>query len=209
MRIREKGSSRNFLWLILELIIIFAGVFLAIVFNNLQEHKRDIEKARSIFEYFLNECEAERGFIEKEKVAFDSVTNVFLHAYKIGDMPDITGVPVFFTSSVNTRVWEAILISRGTDVLDFATIRMIDTYENSKMGLFKLFEKGEIYSMEFLLPNMEKTKFEYYNYRTKELRPKYSWFIKFLLSIQQQYTDLLNANIELSTYLTEKMSESK
>jgi len=209
MRIREKGSSKNFLWLILEFIIVFSSVFLAFMFNNIQEQKKEVEKATTIYEYFLTECNTERGFIEKEKAAFDSATNIFLHAYRIREMPDITGVPVFFTSSVNTRVWEAILISGGTDVLEFSTIQMIDTYENNKVDLVKLFEKGEAYSVEFLLPNMEKAKGEFYNYWTKELRPKYSWFITYLISIQKQYSALLNSNIDLTAYLTEKTAKSK
>ena len=96
-----------------------------------------------------------------------------------------------------------------TDVLEFSTIRMIDTYENNKMDLVSLFEKGETYSIEFILPNMEKAKGEYYNYRTKELRPKYSWFIPYLLSIQKQYIALLSSNIDLAAFLSEKMTESK
>ena len=209
MRVREKGSSRNFLWLILEFIIVFSSVFLAFVFNNIQEQKKELEKATTVYEYFLTECETERGFIEKEKAAFDSAANVFLHAYRIEEMPDISGAPIFFTSSVNTRVWDAILMSGGTDVLDFSTIQMIDTYENSKMDLVKLFEKGEAYSIEFILPNIEKTKWEFYNYTTKELRPKYSWFITYLLSVQKQYSNLLNSNIDLTAFLIEKTTEAK
>jgi len=208
MRIREKSSSRGFGWLILELIIVFGGVYTAFLLTNYQERNREKEYAVSIYSYFLSECELERPHIEAEKVAFDSMATVFLNAYQLGEMPDIVGVPSFFTSSVNIRVWEAALQSGGVDVLDFEAIRKIDQYENAKLGMLKLLEKGDIYSRELLLPNMERSKSEYYNLWTKKLRPKYQWYIRFIRSIQNQYKEMMDANIELTDYLGKKVPGS-
>lgn len=122
-------------------------------------------------------------------------------------MPDIQVVPAFFTSSVNTHIWEAMLASGGTRILDFTTIQKINQYENNKVNLLKTLEKGGEYCMLVILPASDKGKGEFYDYRTRSLKPKYSWYIRFLQSIRQQYEDLENSNLSLIEYLTNHLDE--
>ncbi|NQV01508.1 MAG: hypothetical protein HQ542_02600 [Bacteroidia bacterium] len=207
MRIREKRLSGNPLWLLFELLVVFLGVWGAILLDSYQTNIKNERKAQAIYEFFIAECELEKAQIEKEHAVFDSLVTTFFEAYKKGEMPDILGVPIFFTSSVNTRVWEAVLASGGTDVMDFETIRMIDQFENTKLNMLNLFSKGENYGMDFLVLNMERPKSEFYNLWTKKLRPKYLWYLKFLQSIQQQYTKLADSNENLIAYLKKKLPE--
>ncbi len=207
MRVREKRTSRNPLWLLFELLVVFLGVWGAFFLTNYQQTVKEERKAMAIYEFFIAECELEKSQIEKERTIFDSVVNTFFEAYKRGEMPDILGVPIFFTSSVNTRVWEAVLASGGTDVMDFETIRMIDEFENNKLNMLSLFTKAENYGMNFLVLNMERPKSEFYNLWTKQLRPQYLWYLKFLQSIQGQYKNLADSNENLIVYLTKKLNE--
>ncbi|MFC2102175.1 hypothetical protein ACFLS7_04200 [Bacteroidota bacterium] len=207
MRIREKRSSGNPLWLLFELVVVFVGVWGAFLLTNYQASVKEDNKARTIYEFFIAECVLEKSQIEAEKVVFDSVVASFFEAYKKGEMPDILGVPIFFTSSVNTRVWEAVLASGGTDVMDFETIRMIDQYETNKVNMLNLFTKGETYGMQFLVLNMERSKGEFYNLWTKQLRPQYGWYLKFLQNIQKQYDALAASNASLTTFLQAKLEE--
>ena len=207
MRIREKRSSGNPLWWLFELLIVFLGVYGAFLLDNYQGTLRNEKKARAIYDFFLAECDMEKKQIDQEQLVFDSVVNEFMTGYKNGEMPDIFGVPIFFTSSVNTRVWEAILASGGTDVLDFETTQMIDQYETSKLNTLAILNKGEIYAREFLIPAMERPKSEFYNLWTKALKPQYKWYLKFLRSFQQQYTDLASSNEKLTEFLTKKMDK--
>lgn len=207
MRIREKRSSRNPLWLLFEFLVVFLGVWGAFFLTNYQAEVKAEKKAKAIYEFFISECELEQAQIETERSTFDSVVSSFFTAYKNGEMPDILGVPIFFTSSVNTRVWEAVLASGGTDVMDFETIRMIDQYENAKLNMLSLFSKGETYGMNFLVLNMERPKSEFYNLWTKQLRPQYQWYMRFLQGIQKQYQDLASANEQLTNFLKEKLKE--
>jgi|GEM_PF-940745 len=208
MRIREKRSSGTPLWLLFELLVVFLGVWGAFLFNNYQDKIKEEKKTRSIYEYFLAECKSERTEIDQERKVFDSVVASFFTAYKNGELPDILGVPIFFTSSINSRVWEAVLASGGTDVMDFETIRLIDQYETDKLNMISLFSKGEAYGREFLLMNFERPKSEFYNLWTKQLRPQYQWYLKFLLSIQKQYRDMAESNEKLTRYLEEKLKEN-
>jgi len=207
MRIREKRSSGNPLWLLFELVVVFLGVWGAFFLTNYQATVKEEKKAKAIYEFFIAECELEKSQIGKERAVFDSVVTTFFESYNRGEMPDILGVPIFFTSSVNTRVWEAVLASGGTDVMDFETIRMIDEFENNKLNMLSLFTKAENYGMDFLVLNMERPKSEFYNTWTKQMRPKYLWYLKFLRSIQQQYKNLAESNEKLIGYLTKKLNE--
>ncbi len=205
MRIREKRASGNPLWLLFELVVVFVGVWGAFFLTNYQAEVKSERKVKTIYEFFITECELEKTQIEEERKVFDSVVTTFFEAYKNGDMPDILGVPIFFTSSVNTRVWEAVLASGGTDVMDFETIRIIDQYETNKLNMLNLFTKGETYGMQFLVLNMERPKSEFYNLWTKQLRPQYLWYMKFLQNIQKQYDSLASSNDELTKYLKGKV----
>lgn len=193
--------------MLFELLVVFVGVWGAFIVNNYQDKLRAEKKTRSIYEYFLAEWKSERAEIDRERKVFDSVVNSFFTAYNNGELPDILGVPIFFTSSINSRVWESILTSGGTDVMDFETIRMIDQYETDKLNMMSLFSKGETYGREFLLLNFERPKSEFYNLWTKQLRPQYQWYLKFLQSIQQQYQSIAESNENLTRHLEQKVKE--
>ncbi|MBN1198820.1 MAG: hypothetical protein JXA23_05675 [Bacteroidales bacterium] len=206
MRIREKRSSGSPIWLFFELLVVFLGVWGAFFLNNYQDSVKAEKKTLTIYHYFIAECAVEKTQIDQEQKVFDSVISSFFTAYKNGELPDILGVPVFFTSSVSPRVWEAVLTSGGTEVMDFETIRMIDQYETEKLNMLSLLSKGETYGMQFLLMNMERPKSEFYNLWTKQLRPQYQWYLKFLQSIRKQYKALAESNEALTDFLQAKIS---
>ncbi len=52
MRIREKRSSRNPLWLLFDLLVIFLGVWAAILLDHYQTNLYNEQKARAIYEFF-------------------------------------------------------------------------------------------------------------------------------------------------------------
>jgi hypothetical protein len=205
MRVREKRSLGSPLWLLFDLIVVFLGVFAAVLLDNYQTTQKQKEKINTIYQFFLEECKRESTAIKEEKFVFDTIAEGFFTAYQEKKMPALIGVPSFFTTSMNTRVWEAVLASGGTQLMDFKTIRMIDEYQAAKLNLLDLFNKGEQYAMEFLLVNMERPTWEFYNYYTGRLKPQYAWYPKFLKALQHQYQKLDEQNDLLQSYLKQQL----
>ena len=205
MRVREKRSFGSPLWLLFDLVVVFLGVFGAVLLDNYQTTQKQKEKVLTIYTFFLEECEREGTVISEEKYLFDTLAQGFFSAYEEKKMPRLMGIPSFFSTKMNTRLWQAVLASGGAELMDFKTIRLIDDYQGAKLNLLSLFEKGETYAREFLLTSMDLPAYKFYDYYSGKLKPQYAWYPEFLKAMQRQYQTLEQQNNQLQNYLRQQV----
>lgn len=195
------------LTVIIELFIVFLGVYTAFMLDDYKSQKQKEKKKMQIYTHFFNIAEQSENEINIIASAIDSSVNKFMEKYNEGNMPIIEGSHNFFTTSVNDRIWKGILNNGGIELLDFNAITIIDNYHNSQIYLLKTMETAQDFSRDLVYPNIDKGNDYFYNLKTKKLKKKFSWYISYLTSLQWQIKQLQLENKRLLKKLGEKIKK--
>lgn len=205
---RRSGGSviGRFFYLVFLFAIIFASIYGAFYLNNKKEVKKQQQKNIQIHEYFISETKTIENQLSKLHV-LDTTIDGFLKSYKKLEMPEISGFHVPFTYHMGGgNLWEAVLHSDAAEVMKFETVKQIDELMNLRTALAETIKQGNAYQKDLVLPNMDKGKYEFYEFRTKELKPKYKWFLSYLSNLQAQIKEFRKLNSALTQYLTSELN---
>lgn len=204
---RNSGGTitGRFFYLILQLAVVFAGVYGAFYLNEKKAKENQLQRIVQIHEHFINETKLLENNLTQLDV-IDTAIDKFFVSYKNSEMPAITDFYFPFTNSnVNANIWQSILNSGAIEILNFETVIEIDNYVDLRSSLQETVEKGNEYQKDLVLPNLDKGIYEFYDFRTKQLKPKYSWFLSYLTNLQDRIKSFKSENKELTKSLSSKL----
>ena len=179
-----KKCSQSLLRYLIELLIVFAGVYGAFVLSEYKENRQKDERKNQIYQALLREINSVSKdaqhigtALSKYKAKLDS-----LIAEK--KMPRLGSFmnPIVFTP----HVWEATIQSDGLNLLEVSTIEKLSEFYGHNQHLVKLIEEFRGRTESFILFNYDKSKSEFYDLKTKRLRLKYSWYLSDLEQIAEE-----------------------
>ena len=179
-----KKYSQSLLRYLIELLIVFAGVYGAFLLSEYKENRQKDERKNQIYEALFREINSvskdAQHFgteLSKYKARYDSL----IAEKKMPRLGSFTN-PILFTP----HVWEATIQSDGLSLLEVSTIEKLSEFYGYTQHLVTLIEEFRGRTQSFILFNYDKDKYEFYDSKTNRLRPKYSWYLSDMEQIAQE-----------------------
>lgn len=157
---------------VIELVIVFVGVYAAFVLNAHQIHEQERQRRAQILSYL--EGGAMQSEVKLKAVAqeYDRLINEFLVHLEKGDMPEIS--PIAWSSSYNPNESAWLLQAGGLELLDIQTIaRMRELDAAAGTGLSTMAHYQQL-SDQLIVPHLGEGRAAFYDLETKKLRPQYA-----------------------------------
>jgi hypothetical protein len=163
---------------LIELVIVFVGVYAAFVLNAHQIHEQERQRRAQILSYL--EGGAIQGSIKLKTVTkeYDRLIKEFVSRLDKGEMPDIS--PIAWSSSYNPNESAWLLQAGGLELLDIQTIaRMRELDAAAGTGLSTMAHYQQL-SDQLIVPHLGEGRAAFYNLETKKLKPQYARYPEML-----------------------------
>lgn len=192
--------GRTLLRLLLELVVVFVGVYAAFA---LAEHqaRRDAADRRDQLQLALVR---EIGDITVNTRRVAQQVPLLLAAYDslIAARARPPLEPMMEPVRVQTHMWEATLQSGGLDLFDVPTIYRISGFYNTLNAGFAQLEQLRELSQSLLIPNLGAGADAFYDPVTARLRPEYEWYPAALQRLAQLASDITALGDSLAAELS-------
>ena len=162
--------------LLLELLVVFVGVYAAFALSTWQEDRRDDARRAQILEALHAHVAWVDEGVDVMRPALDSsFISPFLDGLEAGERPEVEPITLT-TGESGTGLWEAMLQSGGLDVLEAPTIELMHKYFASLQRGADGLEEARAQTLAQLYPRLGSGPDTFYDPRTGALRPEYGWY---------------------------------
>ncbi len=154
-----------------DLVIVFIGVYAAVVLNRFETDRRDTRRRNQILEALEREVSANVDELKSDLTTVETLCGTFDRQLAAGEMPplSISAVNTGYSASDDATLLQA----GGIELLDVQALELLRTVNGQERSLIGLtrdqFELGLV-----MLANREKE--EFYDPTTKQLKPRYAWY---------------------------------
>lgn len=159
--------------LLLELVVVFVGVYLAFLFNEYRaeseqaSHREHLRAAlASEIEVFIRDAEPMLSFLDTLLAQWD-------HAYDVGEQPDPLGVPFGGIGKPPRGMWQAVVESDPLSTLDIATMQSVSEFYNAMDALIERYDRLRSFDEAAVVPHADDGPAAYYGAGSTTLRPEY------------------------------------
>jgi hypothetical protein len=179
---------------LIELIIVFVGVYAAFALNAHQSHEQERQRRQQILAYLEKQATASAEKLKQVTLSYDARMNAFLEQLARGEMPEVA--PISWASNYNANETNWILQAGGLELLNIATIaRLKEVDVTASTGLSTMAHYQRL-SDELIVPHLGQGPGFFYDPATKQLRPEYA-----------QYPDILREGSRILHELSEKTDQ--
>ena len=186
---------------LVELVIVFVGVYSAFVLNARQGHEQQRQRRGQILAYLEKEATASAQNLKRVTADYDRRMNEFLSQLAKGEMPEIA--PISWASSYNANDTTWLLQAGGLELLEIDTIaRMKEVDSIARTGLSTMTHYQQL-SDQLIVPHLAEGRSFFYDPATKQLRKEYAQYPEILkegssvLHELSQKTDQLVAQLRV------------
>lgn len=181
---------------VVELVLVFVGVYAAFWLNNFQQHRQDAQRRDQILasleQEFLKGIESGKiaGAKEERQAA------EFRRALDAGEMPPLH--PFVFTTDYSPGDIATLLQSGGVELLEVKTLMALRELESViRWGLSDMQHYQKL-SDELIVPNRDQDISFFYDPATKKLRKRFEMYpqaleatVKFAHDLERTKTELV------------------
>ncbi len=171
-----KKYSQTLLRYLIELLIVFAGVYGAFLLSEYKENRRDAIRRGQIYQALVREIEYLASNSHRVGIELSNYKTIYEGLIAKRKMPLLVSFknPITFTP----HLWNATIQSDALNLLEVATIEKLSTFYNETQDLIKLIEEFRGRTASFLMIDKEKARSEFYDLKTGQLRSRYSWYLE-------------------------------
>ena len=177
--------------LVLELVVVFIGVYAAFALSQHETRKEADERRRQLQDALVREIQDLTSNTRRVALQLPPALAQFKSAVKDGQRPPLN--PWLEPVRVRTYMWESTLQSGALGLLPIPTVYNLSEFYNDLNAGFEQIAQLRTFSETVLLPNMDRASTEFYSPDGLHLRPKY-----------QAYVDGLARLAELAQHITAK-----
>ena len=197
----KRGNWRKRLsWLAAELFIIFIGVFLAFQLEQYRASRVVNERKMQIYSALAEEFTVASEAMPGAVSLLDSAVTTFIQDYEDGNMP----IPerIHWVMGNKSDVWEASLQSGALELFDIHLLFELSHFFSYVRFVAEESKRLDRLVEQFIIPNADAGKEEFYNVETKNLRKKYMWYIDLFVNLNtymqnvQKMTEDLKVKID-------------
>lgn len=158
-----------------ELLIVFVGVYAAFQLSELEERRRARAQRAQIEQALIREIDEITIRTRRAAESLPAIVASYEARIAGGEMPPLH--PLIEPLDVRSHMWEATLQSGGVNLLDVPTLYRISVFYNGLSMAFVQLDQLRHLSETVLIPNLGRGSDEFYDPTTKQLRPKYQWYL--------------------------------
>ena len=159
---------------LVELTIVFVGVYAAFALNSHQIHKQEQQRRGQILAYLEKGAAAGAERLKQVTVNYDRNMNQFLDRLAKGEMPEMT--PISWASNYNPNENAWLLQAGGLELLDIETIarmRELDTAASTGLATMAHYQT---LSDQLIAPHLGEGRSFFYDPTTRQLRKEYAQY---------------------------------
>ena len=184
---------------LVELIIVFIGVYAAFVFSAHQIRKQDQQRRHQILIYLEKQATASAEKLKQVTLSYDERMNAFLTQLARGEMPEIS--PISWATNYNANETNWILHGGGLELLDIATIAQLKEVDSAASTGLSTMAHYQQLSDQLIVPHLGEGRNFFYDPGTKQLRQEYALYPEIVKEGSRVLHDLLEKTDQLVVQL--------
>jgi len=184
---------------LVEVVIVFIGVYAAFVFNAHQIRNQDQQRRHQILIYLKKQATTSAEKLRQVTLGYDERMNAFLTQLKRGEMPEIS--PISWASNYNANEMNWILHGGGLELLDIATIAQLKEVDSAASTGLSTMAHYQQLSDQLIVPHLGEGRGFFYDPGTKQLRQEYTLYPDILKEGSRVLHDLLEKTDQLVAQL--------
>jgi len=190
---------KNLIDRLIELIIVFIGVYAAFVLNAHQIRKQDQQRRHQILIYLEEQATTSAEKLRQVTLRYDEQMNAFLMQLARGEMPEIS--PIAWATNYNANETNWILHGGGLGLLDIATIAKLKEVDSAASTGLSTMAHYQQLSDQLIVPHLGEGRRFFYDPDTKQLRQEYTMYPDILKEGSRVLHDLLEKTDHLVVQL--------
>jgi hypothetical protein len=171
------NSSNTTAWIVrlmLELVVVFIGVYAAFALSQHEASKQVDERRRQLQEALVREIKDLTSNTRRVARQVPAELAQFDSAVRSGRRPPL--VPWMEPVRVQTHMWDVTLQSGALDLFSIPTIHNLSEFYNELNAGFEQISQLRTLSENVLIPNIDRGSSEFYTPDGLHLRTKYQWY---------------------------------
>ena len=191
----KRSRFAHFAGWVVELVLVFVGVYAAFWLNNYQQHRQDAERRDQILASLEQQLREgiESGKINRAKE--ERTAAEFKRALDASEMPPLQ--PFVFITDYSPSDWATMLQSGGVQLLDVQTLMAVRNDESVIRWGLSAMARYQKLSDELIVPNLNQNVSFFYDPATKKLRKQFEMYPEALQATVKFANDLEKTHIEL------------
>jgi hypothetical protein len=160
-------------WMV-DLVIVFVGVYAAFVLNGYESHREQRNRREQLLTWLDDYCGESTANLENEKTLIEDAITDFNRRLNNGEMPELAYVNI--SSSYDSSFSLSFFQAGAGDLLDVGTLRQLRAVDkDSKLAAEDIKHFQEL-SASVLVPQLNHERSFFYDLATRKLLPQYAWY---------------------------------
>ena len=159
---------------LVEVVIVFIGVYAAFLFNAHQIRNQDQQRRHQILIYLEKQATTSAEKLRQVTLSYDERMNAFLKQLARGEMPEIS--PISWATNYNANETNWILHGGGLELLDIATIAQLKEVDSAASTGLSTMAHYQQLSDQLIVPHLGEGRGFFYDPGTKQLRQEYTLY---------------------------------
>jgi len=197
--ISSRGRMKYLIDRLVEVIIVFIGVYAAFVLNAHQVRKQDQQRRHQILIYLEKQAKISAEKLRQVMLSYDERMNAFLTQLQRGEMPEIS--PISWATNYNANETNWILHGGGLELLDIATIAQLKEVDSAASTGLSTMAHYQQLSDQLIVPHLGEGRGFFYDPGTRQLRQEYALYPEILKEGSKVLHDLLEKTDRLAVQL--------
>jgi hypothetical protein len=190
MKLGRESFGRGFSKVLLELVIVFVGVYLAFLFNEYQADRQERAHRTELRAALASEIDVFSRSAGRFASHLDSLQARWDSAYTAGARPPPLMVPSGGVDTPPRGIWQAVLTSDPLTTLDVATMQSLSSFYNALDVLIAKSDRLRDFYEASVIPHLDDGAAVFYGRGSTVLRPEYRAYM-------DRFRDFLNLLKEL------------
>ncbi len=174
--------------LVLELLVVFVGVYLASAFGRFQQEKANDARRHQIRQALIREIES--IVVNTRRAAAGVRQTLAVYEASARRKEFLSPQPQLEPVRFQTHMWEATLQSGALDLFEVSTVYELSEFYNQLNDGFEQLSQLRELSERMLLPMAGSPASEYYDLATGRPKPKYVWYFDGMQNLARLADDI-------------------
>jgi hypothetical protein len=171
---RSKRWLRKIAEWMVDLVIVFVGVYAAFVLNAYQSRREQQDRREQLLTWLDDYCGESAANLENERTLIEEATTDFNRRLNNGEMPELVYVNI--NSSYDSSFSLSFFQAGAGELLDVGTLRQLRAVDkDSKLAAEDIKHFQEL-TTSVLVPQLNHERTFFYNPLSRELLPQYAWY---------------------------------
>ena len=158
----------------LDLVIVFVGVYAAFVLNGYENRREQRDRREQLLTWLDDYCGESAANLENEKTLIEEAITDFNRRLNNGDMPELAYVNI--SSSYDSSFSLSFFQAGAGELLDVGTLRQLRAVDkDSKLAAEDIQHFQEL-TTSVLVPQLNHERSFFYDPATRKLLPQYAWY---------------------------------